>query len=206
MPLQKKESRVLLIRIVKRWINLYRILKQGNYDVFHCNCDFAFKCFEMLIAKLAGIKVRVCHSHSTSVDVSTIKGGLSYIVHKVLRPVLLHYSTHLVACSEESARWLYGERVQKENVLIVHNGIDFNRFAFDPATRERVRTTLNIGNSKLIGNVGRFDVVKNQEFIVQMIEKAQKRGETYKACLIGAGQELERLKKIVQEKKLVNAP
>ena len=81
VPLAEVESKILLVRLIKRWISLYKLLKKRKYDVFHCNCDFSMKFIELAIAKKAGVPIRVCHSHNSSLDKTSLKGKISYFVH-----------------------------------------------------------------------------------------------------------------------------
>lgn len=198
IPLQKRESKVLIIRLIERWINLYKVIKNGKYDIFHCNCDFSFKCIEMFIAKLAGVKVRICHSHNSAIDTNNLKGRIQYKIHCMMRPILRKYSTSLMACSVESAKWLYGENIDLNKVLLVNNGIDSSYFDFDRETREKIRNELNFGDSHIIGNVGRFSKIKNQKFIIEIINYCHQNNLDVKACLIGDGVELESVKDEVE--------
>ena len=45
---------------VKHLYRLYKILRQGRYDVFHTNMDLFNGC-NLLVARLANVPVRICH-------------------------------------------------------------------------------------------------------------------------------------------------
>lgn len=189
VPLREVESHVLIVRLIQRWIDLYHVLKREKYDVFHCNCDFSLKWIEMFIAKMAGVKVRICHSHNTALDTTSLKGKFKYLLHKAFIPLLVKNTTDFVACSEESAKWLYGEKFDLSKVLVAKNGINTEYFDYDVNVRDKVRDELMIEEDCiLIGNVGRFTTIKNQTFIVKIIEYAIRRGTKIKACLIGMGE------------------
>lgn len=200
IALSDKESRLLPIRLLKRWKNLYVLLKYGKYDVFHCNCDFSFKFVELLIAKKAGIKRRVCHSHSSSLERNTLKGKISYIVHIACRPLLVFLATDLIACSEESADWLFGKNVRKKiKPIIINNGIDAVYYEFDKTTRDIYRSKLEIKDEILLGNVGRFMYVKNQKYLIDIVQCAKKKNLAVKAVFIGGGDLLEETKAYAQK-------
>lgn len=200
IALSKKESRFLPIRLFKRWMNLYILLKDGQYNVFHCNCDFSLKFVELFIAKKAGIKKRVCHSHNSALDTTTLKGKISYVVHMVCRPLLVYFATDLIACSEEAADWLFGQNSKKRHgAIVINNGIDAAYYEFDKGTRDTYRFKMGVKNEILLGNIGRFTPIKNQRYLIDIIKSAKKRDLTVKAVLIGDGELLDEVKAYARE-------
>lgn len=205
VALSKSESRFFSIRLLKRWRRLYKLLKNGQYDVFHCNCDFSLKFVELFLAKKAGIEKRICHSHNSALETTTLKGKVSYIVHLVCRPILVHFSTDLLACSEESADWLFGKKnAKRHKAIVINNGIDAEYYAFDKEAREQYRKEIGVENEILLGNVGRFTQIKNQKYIIDIVEFALRNNYKVKACLIGAGEEFKNVESIVKERCLDN--
>lgn len=201
VALSKTENRFLPLRLFRRWTNLYKLLRNGNYDVFHCNCDFSLKFVELFLAKRAGIKKRICHSHNSALDTTSLKGKISYAVHCIGRPLLVYFSTDLLACSEESADWLFGKKSgRRREAIVIHNGIDAEYYAFDPDIRKDYRKRIGLDQELLIGNVGRFTPIKNQKFIVDLVEFAIKKDYKIKGCLIGTGEEFERVKQYTAER------
>lgn len=58
-----------------------------------------------IAAKIAGIKIRICHSHSNNWPMgSGIKGK---VLLSFLRTVITYVGTNYCACSVESARFLF---------------------------------------------------------------------------------------------------
>lgn len=186
VALTDRQPRFIIKRIFSRWKRLYRLFKQENYDVFYCNCDFSFKFIEMFLAKKAGIRVRVAHSHSTSLETDNFKGKISFALHKVFRPLLVRYTTDYVACSEGAAKWLFGKKVK--NAVIINNGIDSEYYQFDEKTRAEYREKLKLKDSIALGHVGRFFWVKNQKFLIDIAKEAKTKGIDIKILLIGEGE------------------
>lgn len=58
---------------VKHLYRLYKILRQGRYDVFHTNMDLFNGC-NLLVARLANVPVRICHSHASCQETELRKG------------------------------------------------------------------------------------------------------------------------------------
>lgn len=72
------------------------------------------------------------------------------------------------ACSGEAARHVYGT-TDSEDIRIIPNAIDVDRFLYDPAVRESIRTSCGIGSRDIvIGHVGRFDYPKNHEYLIRV--------------------------------------
>lgn len=187
VPLAEVESKVLFVRLIKRWVSLYKLLKERKYDVFHCNCDFSMKFIELAIAKIAGVPIRVCHSHNSSLDKTSLKGKISYFVHILFRPLVSKYATNLLACSENAAVWLFGKGVAKEKIMITHNGINAKYYSYDEKTRNEMRHELNLNNELVIGHIGRFTPIKNQKFMIDLAIEAKKHKMPIKIFLIGEG-------------------
>lgn len=187
VPLAEIESSFLPLRLVQRWINLYKLLKKNKYDVFHCNCDFSLKFVELAIAKKTGIPIRVCHSHNSSLDTTSFKGKISYYVHRLFRPLLSKYATDLLACSTEAGTWLYGNNVPNNRITIINNGIDSQYYSYDEKTRTEMRHKLDVNNQLVLGNIGRFTPIKNQKFMVDIAVEARKQSIPVKVVLIGDG-------------------
>ncbi|GAE35925.1 glycosyltransferase [Halalkalibacter akibai] len=88
------------------------VIKQyGPYDVVHSHT--LFHCgIANLAAKLAGVKVRIAHAHTT-LDKSDNLARKLYI--KTMRTIIITNSTHLLACSNHAGSYLFGEKVLHKN-------------------------------------------------------------------------------------------
>lgn len=200
VPLSKREPKFLPWRLIKRWFKLYKLMKDEKYDVFHCNCDFSLKFVELAIAKKAGVKKRICHSHNSAIDTTRVKGKISYCVHVLFRPLIAVYATDYLACSEKAGEWLYGKNFPKNRVIITNNGIDAEYYSFDLDTRKKIRKNICAENDIVIGHIGRFTPIKNQKFIVDIISVAFNRGMSIKAVLIGDGELKKEVEKYSKDK------
>ena len=119
--------------ITPKYTNLFKYLsflrkkfKQEKYDIVHSNIN-TLSVFPLFTAWLAGIKVRIAHSHSTS----NKKEHLRNLIKGILRPFSKVFATHYFACSELAGRWLFGNRTfNKGKVFVLNNAIDIDRFKF----------------------------------------------------------------------------
>lgn len=178
----------MMFRIIKRWRNLYKTMKNNRYDVFHCNSDTSYRFIELWIAKKASIPIRIIHSHSSDVESKTFIWKIKRILHKLCRSKLVSNATDYFACSDASRLWLFGSEVPKEKVRLISNGIDTKRFRFNSKLYLRYRTEKNISKDEVvICNIGRFYEVKNQKFIIDILKAAVKEGGKVCAYLLGEG-------------------
>ena len=110
---------------LKYFLKLISIIKKGNYQIVHAHGGPPFA-VEMLAARIAGVKVRIAHSHNTASDYSTI--------NNLLRPIFLKNYTVGFACGKEAGEWLYAGR--KFEVI---NGIDVEKFSYNEISRNEFR-------------------------------------------------------------------
>lgn len=173
-----------------------RLFREQKPDIVHSNIN-ALSVFPLAAAKRAGIKVRIAHSHSTAAPGE----GLKNLAKNVLRPFSKLFASHLVACSENSAKWLFGRKAfEAGRVHIVKNAIDLQRFRFNPAIRSAMRHELDISPEQLvIGQVGRFCFQKNQLFSLNVFKRFLAIHPDAVMLLVGDGELLSDIKRRIDE-------
>lgn len=169
---------------LKAIINLYKIIKQGKYEVVHAhtlfNCGIA-----MLAAKLAGAKIRISHSH-TNLDMSN--NIIKKLYFSLMRGLIKLFSTDFVACSESAGKYLFGENIIKNsNYKVLHNYINYNKF-LQCGDYKSIREELVIKEDDIVvGHIGRFVDAKNHKFLIDIINDMVKENNKVKAILVGNG-------------------
>jgi glycosyltransferase involved in cell wall biosynthesis len=135
-------------------------------------------------AKKAGIGYVFAHSHGAlgrrSKLYNKIKFGMS--AGLINKNVDCRF-----ACSKAAGIYTFGE---KYPVTVQHNGIDTERFAYDPAKREEIRRQLNLEGKFVLGNIGRFNYQKNHQFLLEIFGELKKKSPDA-VLLIAGGGELE---------------
>ena len=184
------------LKPLKRARLLYRWLKEhkSEYGVFHVHTQNAFYALlDAIPAKTAGIKKVIIHSHNSST--------LYHITaHKVAKGVLKLMSIDRFACSNEAGRWMFGNK----SFRIIRNGIDTERFSFQPQVREKVRNEFGWSSQKIIGHVGRFNDQKNHLFLVRIFQELHKIDPNTRLVLIGRGENEESIQQYVYQNNLKN--
>jgi len=116
-------------------------------------------------------------------------------INKVLLPL---WVTDRLACSESAAQWFY----RNDNYQIINNGIDVERFRFDPQIRESIRKDLGLEGSFVVGHVGRFGVEKNHTKLLNVFYEVKKLKPDAKLVLCGDGEERTQIETLIEELKL----
>lgn len=169
----------------KRYISdIKSIMKRGNYDIVHVNQGFK-GLFYLYFAKRGKINVRIAHSHMAN----SPERKKEYMIRKISTFFVKWLSTHLFACGDDAAKWMWGERdFSKGRVYIMKNAIDVECFSFSLDKRERLRKELGIEDKFVIGNVARFSDQKNHEFLIRLFYEIKKLRKNAVLMLVGRGE------------------
>jgi glycosyltransferase EpsF len=166
--------------------SLYRIMKNGRYDVVHSH-ELFHSGIVLLVASLAGVPVRIAHAHNWQEGDGTgkRKSLLRRVYNTVMRWLILSCSTHQLACSSLAGKFLYGEKCTgKDSYHLVFNSVDTAKF-------------LDLYDQKETGEfcdgwcnvlqVGRVTCVKNQLFLTEIAAEFKRRGRKIRILCAGSG-------------------
>lgn len=201
--IEKIGGKVLLIPpyqdVVKYHKELKKVLQDGNYRVVHSHIN-TLSIFSLCAAKSAGVPVRIAHSHSTT----NKKEKKKNLMKQVLRPFSKTFATDYMCCSELAGRWLFGDKeYNEENVYLLNNAIDLEKFKYDESLRKKKRKELGIKNSTLvIGHIGRFVAQKNHDFLIDIFNEIHKQNADSILLLAGQGPLVDNIKNKVKELRL----
>lgn len=174
--------------IIKSWNNFFK--EHPEYKILHSHVR-SYAIIYILIAKKYGVKTLI-HSHSTSNGV-----GIKSFVKKILQYPLRYSADWLLACSEDSGKWLFGESVlNKDNFCVFPNAIDINKYRFDEVIRNQYRKTFNIERKYVVGHIGRLHESKNHMFILEFIKELLSVNKDIVLVLVGDGE----LRKVIEDK------
>lgn len=186
----KLECKSRFLKQYEIYKNFYKYLCKNNYEIVHIHSDTAWKIsVYYMAAKKAGIQRIVVHSHSSGIN-GHYK-AINYLLHLIAKPIVKQ-SNYKCACSKIAAQWMFDST---KNVSIIRNGVDIDRFKFDPAARKNIIKKLNIEGKTVIGSVSDFSPPKNPEFIYNLV-KAFQNNEQYIFLFVGnreSGCDLKRL-------------
>ncbi|MGM0302302.1 hypothetical protein IGI66_001920 [Enterococcus sp. AZ048] len=184
--------------IIKYLIQVNRLLKKENFDIAHNEVFFGGG-INLWLAKKNIIKQRIAHSHATEDGKS--QNFLMNILRRFLSYLLLSNATDFLAVSKEAGESLF----KRHPFELIHNGIDLNIYENDSSKREEKRSDLGISlNSFVIGNIGRLERQKNQEYLLDIFSLILKRYPDSYLLIIGEGSLRRELEKKIYAMKIEN--
>lgn len=194
----------IIIRNFRKIITLYSLIKRNKYDIVHIHATDSGSLREAIIAKIAGVKMVIVHSHNTSVEGKSLKAKLKKFLHNKTRWMWKYVATNYFACSQLAAEWMYSKRLNKSCVKVIKNGIEIEKYAFDEEKRNKIRNYFELNTELVIGHVGRFAHQKNHEFIIDIFKEITKLEPNSKLILVGNGELEENIRGKVNELNLTD--
>lgn len=173
-----------------------KVIDDEKYEIVHIHSEVAYKVLlYAFVAKLSGVDKIIVHSHSSNIDGDYI--FFKRILHKICIYLIPLFANIFIACSDEAARWMFINRIiQKKKYLILKNGILPNKFLYSEKRRKFWREKLKISeNEILIGHVGSLKPVKNQTFILDIMNELCLKRQNFKLLFVGDGTDMQMLKK-----------
>lgn len=141
--------------------------------------------FYLYSAKHHGVPIRIIHSHNSRGADKLKKRIRNYLLNLPIKFLANFY----FACSNNAARFLYGKSfIKKNNIVILNNAINIEKFSFDVNKRNQLRSSMNLDNHYVIGHVGRFSGQKNHDFLIDIFNKIHLKNPNSLLFLIGDGE------------------
>lgn len=194
-PLRQMGCRIYRIPVFKRDKKaslraMEKVIREGRYDVVHSHrCTRGV--FALWFARRYRVPRRLIHCHIAYEEVSRTGEA----VNRVLGVINRHLATDLFACGRDAAKYMWGEkRLAAGKVHIMTNAIDTELFRYDRQIRDRVRRELGVGDSFVIGTVGRLDRQKNQAFLLDAFAALRRQGQAAVLLLAGRGEDEQMLR------------
>ena len=178
-----------LRRVKDNWACFRSLAKDRHYDVLHLNAYQGLSLTYLHIAKQEKIQVRIAHSHNTALRKSLTK-PLKLMVHTISKRRYTKSATNLWACSRVAATFLFSINILASmGYRFIPNGIDTERFRYDPMVRNKIREELGLDSSFVVGHVGRLCQQKNQAFLLEVFSEVLKLFDDSRLILVGEGED-----------------
>ncbi|MGW7420505.1 glycosyltransferase [Streptomyces sp. NPDC054813] len=173
---------------------LVRLIRRGRYDLVHTHLYRACL-YGRIAARLAGVRAVVATEHSlgdTQLEGRRLNAGVRALY---LTGERLGRSTVAVSptVAERLRRWgVPGPRIE-----VVPNGIDLERFRFDPDRRQRTRARLGIPQDAfVVGGIGRLAPGKRFDVLIGALTRLP---QDCRLLLVGGGAEEGALRRAAEE-------
>lgn len=125
------------------------------------------------IAKRYG-RITVGHIHITKAN-SILKSFLAKFINGV--------TDYPLACSKAAGKWVYGDRP----FIVLNNAIDTDKYCVNSTIAREIRKTFILEKDLVIGSVGRFDLQKNPDGILEIFRLVHEKRPDCKLLWIGDG-------------------
>lgn len=189
-----KEQKCKVCFVANRQTNLskylrqiYSILRDGHYDAIHVHGNSATMTFELFVAFLARVPIRIAHSHNTTCS--------HLFMDKLLRPFFYFFCNVRFACGKEAGKWLFANK----DFQVINNGIELSKFLFNQERRSIIRKNLNVETKIVLGTVGNLNLQKNQLFLIKLLRKLKMKKNIYHLLIVGDGELEQDLKESVKK-------
>ena len=184
--IQKLGGKIFYVPNVKKHYHGYikelrKILQENEYTAVHVNMLSAANIVPLRVAHEMGVKKVIAHSHSSSCP-----GLIRNLMDSFNRPFIARYATDMVSCGELAGKWMFGEKnFLKGKVTVVNNAIQAEKFSFSSEDREQLRREMGWEDKIVIGHVGRFDIPKNHDRMIDILQQFVKKNRNVVLCLVG---------------------
>lgn len=173
--------------------------------MFQTNIDL-FNGPQLVVAWLAGIPVRVCHSHNSQQS-RELRHGRTLTVRiyqRIMRWLCWSFSNRRCGCSKLAMDFLFKDKWKDDpHSRVIHNGIDLKKYQ-KPLDREKKKRELGLKNKYNICTVGRISFQKNPEFLLDIFVSVSKNRDDVDLIWCGKGDLEDAIRQSIDEYKLNN--
>jgi len=191
-----------VIRRFARLAEIKRVCKENNIKILHYNADTPADLMNVIAAKAGGVEYVTMHSHNGGFGNAGL--GIRFFSF-ILKPLMPVVCDTFLSCSNLAANFMYPKNVIKsKKYMVLHNGIDLDKFAYNEKIRKEKRLELDLENKFVIGHAGRFSNQKNHAFIIDIFSKICEKDTDSVLLLFGAGELQEKMKLKAKELGIYN--
>lgn len=169
---------------LKSFYMLFKIVKENSYKSVLKLGTSPIVATDLFAAKLGGAK-RIC---LRSCNAPKNVGKKQKIINFLLRPIMNRLADRKLAPSDLAGRYTFGDKVyEKGDVVLLNNALDLERYKYSESEREKIRQELELGDSFVVGHIGRFVPQKNHNFLIKIFCELKKCNKDSKLVLVGTG-------------------
>lgn len=190
LPFRRSENIIcrLINSMVKR-IVVRKIIREKSPDIIHTHLRInSFLRFAE--PKLGTVIFMTVHSDPNKVWGVDRKSKKDY---RAVRWAMKRYDTYFIALHEEMSR-IVCRKFGTLNLIILNNGVDIEKIKH---TRRNITIRKELGipvDAFVLGHIGRFSIVKNQEFLVDILIEVRKKNKNAFLLMVGDGADKSKIK------------
>lgn len=173
----------------KRKAEIKELLSNTDYDILWSHkCELSDPGI-IKLAKSHGVPKIVLHSHNSANMFEGLSRLAVQVLHPYYRRTISRYVTDYWACSDYAAKWMFPSEVLDQNKYVfIPNAIDAAKFRFNADVRKSCRESLHIGDTLVVGAVGRLSYQKNPEMTLHIFNCLYAKNKDTVLLMIGTGE------------------
>lgn len=180
--------KTILARVIRKindfWFVPFKvcsICKKEQIDVLHIH-RAVLRHFKLVSRYLKKLKVKLIYTCHCIPEIAFSKKEI------LAAKYLIKYNDLQILALHEEMRDKINSILEIENVQIIRNGIDYERFKNVNIDKEQYKHSVGIKKGTfVIGNIGRFEESKNHEFLIDIFYACYLRDNDVFLLLIGDG-------------------
>lgn len=164
------------------FLQMASVINEYHVQIIHSHISYG-SALPLLVSWLKRVPVRIVHSHNT--NPGTTRGPLRRSYYAISSIIIDMCGTYFLSCGVDAGKALY---MSWRNFTVINNGIEIQKFIFNESVRREVRNELGIPRGDIVLlHVGRFDLVKNQELLVDIFHDYHNANPRSKLLMVGDG-------------------
>lgn len=180
---------------LRTWKKLVKLAKKESIKQVHCGRVLP-EGFAALLLKLTHRVPYTCYVHGEDVETALTSRELKFLTGQVM-----HYAERIVANSNNSKQILTKKwNLPDHKVTVMTPGVDIEKFRPAPSSS---RPEHWVGK-KVILTVGRLQKRKGQDMMIKSLRELSQTYPNIHYCIVGDGEEKERLHALAEETGVVN--
>ena len=160
---------------------LRKVIRAGHYHAVHAHTSY-HSGLVMFAAWLEKIPVRITHARTTG---TKRDGQTQKLMIWFGKQLIKHFATERFAISDAAGRYLFADR----SYTVLPNAIEVSRYqGLSADEKAKLRLELQLSPSSfVIGQIGRFDPMKNHTFSLHWFSQYRKMHPDAKLVFVGDG-------------------
>lgn len=188
---------------VKSLISTYRLLKKVSADILHTHGGTAG--FYGRLASIISYKGVVVHTYH-GIHYLNFDKNLLGRIYKLIDKFLLRITDCTICVAQKDFEiGLKAGIVKKENSIVIHNGVDVEKFSLTNKNSDFKINLKKENESIIIGSVGRLHHQKGYEYLISGSKAVLEKFPNVKFVLIGDGELRNSLESLAKNKGVYNS-
>ncbi|MFH1045844.1 MAG: glycosyltransferase family 4 protein [Candidatus Omnitrophota bacterium] len=176
-------------KLLAAFVQLGAIIRQNKIEVLHAHTRVTQVLAQVLSRKLTVAYVATCHG---------------FFKPRLWRKLWPCWGERSIAISQAVEEHLINDfRIPKDRVVIVHNGVEIEKFSAQRYNRQQKDTSKSeLGlrpDAPVIGSIGRLSSVKGQRYLLLALPRILAEFPRAQLLLVGDGPERKPLQELVKE-------